>query len=51
MEKKFNQRFNDATNQAQKQKKKDGQVIINQNEKRKKVDKNVGDYVDFEEEN
>lgn len=51
MEKKITEQFNNMNNTAnQKRTKREGQVSINQTEKReKKVDKNVGDYVDFEE--
>jgi hypothetical protein len=50
VEKKFTNQYNSTTNQRKT--KKEGQVSINQTEKKeKKVDKNVGDYIDFEEEN
>ncbi|MDR3227243.1 MAG: DUF4834 family protein [Prevotellaceae bacterium] len=49
MEKQFTEQFNNTT--KQKQTKREGQVSINQTDKKeKKVDKNVGDYIDFEEE-
>ena len=52
MEKKITAQFNNMNHTAnQKQTKREGQVSINQTQKReKKVDKNIGDYVDFEEE-
>lgn len=53
IEKKMAEQFNNMNNTAnQKRKQKEGQISISQNDKRKKkVDKNVGDYIEFEEEN
>ncbi|MDR3286908.1 MAG: DUF4834 family protein [Prevotellaceae bacterium] len=49
VEKQFTEQFNNTA--KQKQAKREGQVSINQTDKKeKKVDKNVGDYIDFEEE-
>jgi hypothetical protein len=50
MEKKVTEQFNNTANK--KQTKREGQIIIEQTDrKEKKVDRNIGDYVDFEEEN
>ena len=50
IEKEFTNQQNNST--SQRKAKKEGQVSVNQAEqKRKKVDKNVGDYIDFKEEN
>jgi 2-methylcitrate dehydratase PrpD len=50
MAKKMTEQFNDKGNQ--KRTKREGQVTIEQTDrKEKKVDKNIGDYIDFEEEN
>jgi hypothetical protein len=50
MEKKITEQFNNA--KTQKRTKSEGRVSVNQTDKKeKKVDKNVGDYIDFEEEN
>jgi hypothetical protein len=53
MEKKITEQFNNKNNTTnQKRNKREGHVSINQTDKRdKKVDKNIGDYIDFEEEN
>jgi hypothetical protein len=50
MERKITEQFNGTANR--KQTKREGQVIIKQTDKKeKKVDKDIGDYIDFEEEN
>ncbi|MDR1198440.1 MAG: DUF4834 family protein [Prevotellaceae bacterium] len=50
MEKKITGQFNNTANK--KKTRREGQIIIEQTDrKEKKVDKNIGDYVDFEEEN
>jgi hypothetical protein len=49
MERKITEQFNNTTNR--KQTRREGQIIIKQTDKKeKKVDKDVGDYIDFEEE-
>ncbi|MDR1553912.1 MAG: DUF4834 family protein [Prevotellaceae bacterium] len=51
MEKKINEQFNNANTANRKQAKREGQIMIKQTDKKeKKVDKNIGDYIDFEEE-
>ena len=52
MEKKITEEFNKKNNtSSRKRTKREGQVSINQTEKyEKKVDKDIGDYIDFEEE-
>jgi hypothetical protein len=50
IEKEFTNQQSNSTSQGKA--KKEGQVSVNQAEqKKKKVDKNVGDYIDFKEEN
>ena len=50
IEKEFTNQHSNST--SQRKAKKEGQVSVNQTEqKKKKVDKNVGDYIDFKEEN
>ncbi|MDR2291999.1 MAG: hypothetical protein LBE11_00815 [Prevotellaceae bacterium] len=50
MERKITEQFNNTA--KRKQAKRESQVIIKQTDKKeKKVDKNIGDYIDFEEEN
>ena len=53
MEKKITEQFKNISNQQQnqQQKKSAGDITINKTDKKKKkVDKNIGDYIDFEEE-
>lgn len=49
MERKITEQFNNATNR--KQTRREDKVIIKQTDKKdKKIDKDIGDYIDFEEE-
>jgi hypothetical protein len=49
MEKKITEQFKNTTNQ--KRTNREGRISVEQTDRKgKKVDKNIGDYVDFEEE-
>jgi hypothetical protein len=51
MEKRITEQFKNMSNQQQQKKSKGGIKINPTDKKKKKVDKNIGDYIDFEEEN